>query len=71
VSTELPDDVAAALATHAGTVRAYALEQALKYALGASEALDNDQHVARAHVTCMAEVSRSWSALAEALGVRP
>jgi hypothetical protein len=67
--TSLPEDIVRAVTVQPGTVRQYALERALEHALEAQNALISATPVARAHVQCLAEVSRAWSDLAMALGV--
>ncbi len=71
--THIPEDVIEALHKQPGVVRQHALEQALKYALAASAALDvttgreGENNVPRAHIQSLAQVSKAWSSLADAL----
>lgn len=67
---ELPEDITTALAERPGIVRAYALEQALRYAMRASKAInEKSEQSPRAHVIGLAEVAQSWAALADALRI--
>lgn len=67
----LPEDIANALERQPGLMRGYALEQAFTYAIAATAAIDvkvEDGRVSRAHISCLTDVSRTWSDIATALG---